>query len=143
LNAIAESFAPALTYQCHHLIGCIERDRRRQALALDHFRRAVDAIEQVRAGIVADEFKATFLRGKIMVYEDAIAACLDDGSPELIEEAFRLVESSKSRALADLLARYARSSPETGSQSQERGVHDETWARLLQLIADLNWYNSQ
>lgn len=143
LDTTAGLFAHAVTYRCHHLLGRIERDRRRPDLALDHFRRAVESIEQVRGGIAADEFKATFLRDKIMVYEDAIAACLDEGSPKRVEEAFRLVESSKSRALADLLARYARSRPETGSQSQERGPQGETRARLLRLIEELNWYNSQ
>src|SRR5205085_1852670 len=108
LTAVEGLFAPAIAYQCHHLMGCIERDRKRRKPALASFRRAVDTIEQMRGGIVADEFKATFLRDKMHAYEDAIAACLDAGDNELIEEAFRLVESSKSRALADLMARYAR-----------------------------------
>ena len=142
LRTIENLFAPGLTYQCHHLIGRIERDRRRRRFALDSFRRAVEAIEQMRGRVAADEFKATFLRDKIGVYEDAIAACLDEGSSELIEEAFRLVESSKSRALADLLARYARS-PATGSGSHKRGINEETRERLSKLIEDLNWYSSQ
>lgn len=142
LRQIESLFAPGVVYQCHHLIGRIERDRRRRSFALASFRRAVDAIERMRGGVAADEFKATFLRDKIGAYEDTIAACLDEGSPELIDEAFRLVESSKSRALADLLARYARR-PETGSGSRTRDIGDETRARLLKLIEDLNWYSSQ
>jgi CHAT domain-containing protein/tetratricopeptide (TPR) repeat protein len=140
LRQIEGLFAPGIAYQCHHLIGRIERDRGRGTLALDSFRRGVELIEQMRSGVAADAFKATFLRDKIGVYEDAIAACLDEGTPELIDEAFRLVESSKSRSLADLLARYARR-PETGVR--KRGIGDETRARLFKLIEDLNWYGSQ
>jgi CHAT domain-containing protein len=137
LAAVEGLFAPALVYQCHHLIGCVERARKRRKPALNRFRHAVAAIEQVRGGIVADEFKATFLRDKMHVYEDAIAACLDDGDGALITEAFRLVESSKSRALADLMARYARESE--GATTLKAASRE----RLAKLLEDLNWYSSQ
>jgi CHAT domain-containing protein len=143
LKTVEGLFCPGVVYQCHHLIGRIERDRKRGAAALDNFRRAVANIEMLRGGIAADEFKATFLRDKIEAYEDAISACLDEGKDELIEEAFKLVESSKSRALADLLARYVRDIPESGSQSQFQGAKPDTRARLAKLIEDLNWYSSQ
>ncbi|MEW6206840.1 MAG: CHAT domain-containing tetratricopeptide repeat protein [Acidobacteriota bacterium] len=139
LRAVEGSFASSLVYRCHHLIGHIERRRGRRGRALENFRRAAEVIEQMRGGIISDEFKATFLRDKMEVYEDAISACLDEGSEVLIEEAFRLVESSKSRALADLLARYLRDS----IQSTQRSPEAETRARLLKLIEDLNWYNSR
>jgi tetratricopeptide (TPR) repeat protein len=139
LELVKGLFAPEVVYRCHHLIGQIARDRNRHGAARESFRSAVDAIEQLRGGLAADEFKATFLRDKIDVYEDAIAACLDDGSDELLAEAFRLVEMSKSRALADLLARYAR-----GTQvGLARGLQSESRAKLAKLIDDLNWYSSQ
>jgi CHAT domain-containing protein/tetratricopeptide (TPR) repeat protein len=139
LRTVEGSFASSLVYKCHHLIGHIERKRGRRGGALENFRRAAEVIEQMRGGIVSDEFKATFLRDKMEVYEDAISACLDEGSEALIEEAFRLVESSKSRALADLLARYLRDSIPQTEQSPEAEIR----GRLLKLIEDLNWYNSR
>jgi CHAT domain-containing protein len=139
LKTVEGSFAPSITYQCHHLIGCVDRDRRRKQSALDNFRRAVETVEQMRGGIAADEFKVSFLNDKINIYEDAIAACLDEGSGELIEEAFRLVESSKSRSLADLIARYVRDGAESAQTEAGEG---ETRARLSKLIEDLNWYSS-
>jgi tetratricopeptide (TPR) repeat protein len=142
LKSLEGLFCPAVVYQCHHLIGRVERARKRGSFALDNFRRAVATIETMRGGIAADEFKATFLHDKIEAYEDAIAACLDGGD-ELVEEAFRLVESSKSRALADLLARYASDIPGTGSGSQVGGGEPDARARLAKLIQDLNWYSSQ
>jgi CHAT domain-containing protein len=135
--------APAVAYQCHHLIGVIERARGRSHPALESFRRAVETVERMRGGIAADEFKASFLRDKIEVYEDAIAACLDRGDQAHIDEAFRLVESSKSRALADLLARYLRGSVDQTERPGSKGLEAETRARLLKLVEDLNWYSSQ
>jgi CHAT domain-containing protein len=140
LKAVEGLSAHAIIYQCHHLIGRIEHDRKRSASALQSFRSAVEVIEKMRGGIAADEFKATFLNDKIPAYEDAIAACLDEASDEMIQEAFRLVESSKSRALADLLARYAR---ESGDRDFGDGLSSETRERLSRLIEDLNWYSSQ
>lgn len=136
----------AVAYQCHHLIGRIQRHRNQGTEALESFRRAVQIIEAMRGGIAADEFKATFLHDKISAYEDAVAVCLDNvdkvdnASEEFIEEAFRLVESSKSRALADLLGRYVRGSSEDPAKS---GLAPETSERLAKLIEDLNWYSSQ
>ncbi len=141
LRTVEGSFASGLVYQCHHLMGRIERDRGRRARALESFRQAAEIIEQMRGGIISDEFKATFLRDKMEVYEDAISACLDEESEALVEEAFRLVESSKSRALADLLARYLRDA--LPDSTTERSPEAETKARLLRLIEDLNWYNSR
>jgi CHAT domain-containing protein len=136
-------FAPGIEYQCHHLIGKIEKDRGRSNKALERFRSAVAIVEQMRGGIAADEFKATFLRDKIEVYEDAINACLDEGSQDRVEEAFRLVESSKSRALADLLARYLRSSAEVPAPGRGQNIQEDVRTQLLKLIEDLNWYSSR
>jgi len=139
LKSVKGLSAHSIEYQCHHVIGCIERDRKRNAFALASFRKAIEIIEKVRGGIAADEFKATFLHDKIPAYEDAISACLDDGRDELIDEAFRLVEASKSRALADLLARYVRGS----AHKDTKGLAPEAREKLSRLIEDLNWYSSQ
>ena len=137
LAAAGPGLASAIVYRCHHLIGAVERERGRGKEALASFRRAVETVEHMRGQVVADEFKATFLGDKIEVYEDAIAACLDQGGEALLIEAFRLVESSKSRALADLLARYLRDTASTAE-----GPATDQRARLLKLIEDLNWYSS-
>jgi len=141
LRTIGNIFAPGVTYQCEHLIGRIECDRNNRRIALECFRRAVESIERMRGGVVVDEFKASFLGDKIGVFEDAISACLDDGDPALIDEAFRLVESSKSRALADLLARYTSAS--FGRPKNEPDKTAENRARLSKLLEDLNWYTAQ
>ena len=140
LRLIASKFAPAVAYLCHNLIGKIARDDGRAAAALESFSRSVEIVEQMRGGIAADEFKATFLGDKIEVYEDAICACLDEGSSSSIEEAFRLVESAKSRGLADLLARYLRETE--APRSAKPKAQDDSRAKLVKLIEELNWYSS-
>lgn len=131
LSSVEGLMADGVAYQCHHLMGLIERDRGRGRQALESFRRATQLLERMRGRIAADEFKATFLSDKLKIYEDAIVACLDEGNPHSLAEAFRLVEASKSRALADLLARYVR-----------RGRNSKIGQQLARLIEDLNWYSS-
>jgi CHAT domain-containing protein len=143
LSRVEGLFAPQVVYQCHQVIGKVERDRGRSAPARTSFRNAVAAVETMRGGIAAAEFKSTFLQDKIEVYEDAITACLAEGSLESVEEAFRLVESSKSRALADLLARFARSKGRSAGKKKAGGAAESTRTRLRKLIEDLNWYGSQ
>ena len=140
LRSIAGAFAPSIVYSCHSLIGRIARDRGQAGAALASFRRAVETVDRMRGGIAADEFKATFLGDKIEVYEDAIRACLDEGSESSIQEAFTLVEAAKSRGLADLLARYLRESGVPRRHRQTMTGEDRT--RLVKLIEELNWYSS-
>lgn len=136
LRDIKGLYAQSLEYQCHHLIGRMDRDAGKPRQALARFRTAVEKIESLRGGIAADEFKSSFLRDKIEVYEDAIAAYLGRKSFESLEEAFKLVEASKSRTLADLLVRYAQGRGKTRVSARHR-------EQLSRLIADLNWYNAR
>jgi CHAT domain-containing protein len=143
LRSVEGWFAPSVVYASHHLIGKLENDAGRTTNALDRFRRAVEVVEQMRGGIVADEFKATFLGDKIELYEDAISACLDKGGNRYVEEAFRLVESSKSRSLADLLSRYLREHRPPSNKSSRKSADYRNRERLIKAIEDLNWYSSQ
>lgn len=139
LGEVKNKFAPAVAYMAHHLIGKTERALGHARRARESFRRAVDIVEQMRGGIAADDFKATFLGDKLEVYEDAIRACLDEASAASIDEAFRLVELAKSRGLADLLARYLR---ESSSRRSRPSKKDDAREKLVKLIEELNWYSS-
>lgn len=140
LATVDGMLAPGINYECYHLLGRIQRDHNRSGRALNYFRRSVEAVEQMREWIVADEFKARFLQDKAQIYEDAIAACLDHRNGALAREAFRLVESSKSRALAELLSRHARESNGAGPAAERSS---RTGERLLKLTEELNWHISQ
>jgi CHAT domain-containing protein len=138
LKSLEGIFAPGVSYKCHHLLGRAQLSLGRRGQALASFRKAIDIVEQIRGGIASDDFKATFLSDKIQVYEDAIGLSLEDGSERGLEEAFRLVEQSKSRALADLLARYIREA----DQGSEARPGAEVRRRFSKLIEDMNWYSS-
>lgn len=144
-DGLSGIFAPGLAYRCHHLTGRIHAQRGQEEMALESFRRSVEIVEQLRGGIAADEFKGAFLTDKLDVYEDSVRLCLDaaekSGKTGLMEEAFRLVELSKSRALADLVARYLRGAEKESAKSPKTKL-EETRARLLQSIEELNWYSS-
>ena len=77
LKGVEHAPEPTINYQCQHLIGRVHRDRGERSRAIERFRQAVETVERMRGGVVADELKASFLRDKIGVYEDAITACLD------------------------------------------------------------------
>ncbi len=141
LRSIENHIAPTIAYQCHHLLGKIARDKQQNHAALESFHRAIEIIEPLRGAVAADEFKASFLRDKIEVYEDAISACLDEGGKHFLEEAFRLVESSKSRALADLLSRYLRDAKPGNVKPSSR--EKEAREKLFKLLENLNWYSAQ
>lgn len=140
LDTVEGMIAPGINHECYHLLGRIQRDRNRPDRALDCFRQSVEAIEQMREWIAADELKARFLEDKAQIYEDAIGACLDRRNRALEREAFRLVESSKSRALAELLVRYSRESGDAGTRDEGSLRGGE---QLLKLTEDLNWHISQ
>ncbi|MEW6731271.1 MAG: CHAT domain-containing protein [Acidobacteriota bacterium] len=106
LRAIKNKCALWLKYQLYYLLGEIELATRRDNLALQSFRRAIECIEQMRSNIGADEFKAAFIKDKLRVYEDAAQLCLTLDTPVFLEEAFYHIEAAKSRTLADLIASY-------------------------------------
>lgn len=69
--------------------------------ALDFYRKAVDAIESLRATINTEASRIGFVGNKQKVYHQMVAALYSDGQ---YTSAFEYVERSKSRALVDLLA---------------------------------------
>ncbi len=120
-----------LVWQAHHLLGRIASERGNRQTALAEFRQAVALIESASLRI-ADDFKSSFLDDKLTVYEDAISAYLDEGDDNSIAAAFRLVEASKSRALADLLRRVPPALSKRGNSA--------TRLKFLQLLEELHWY---
>ena len=73
--------------------------------AVEHYQRAIETIERVRAKLGGEEEKAGFFQDKVEVYKKLIALLLN---PRLqnsnIAEAFRYSERARARAFLDLLA---------------------------------------
>ncbi|MBN2004703.1 MAG: CHAT domain-containing protein [Anaerolineae bacterium] len=91
---------PTLTYQSHHILGCLARTHGDLAEALAEYDLAIEALEQLRGRLMV-EFRADFLEDKQAVYEEVVDLCLDMDRPQ---EGLEYAERAKSRALLDLLA---------------------------------------
>ncbi|RMG55320.1 MAG: CHAT domain-containing protein, partial [Acidobacteria bacterium] len=95
---------PWLQYQCWALLGKALERMGRPRRAYQSYLRAIAYLEELHHHIRVDEFKRLFLKDKLAVYEDLVELCLREGTEEKAEEAFRYLESAKSRALVDQLA---------------------------------------
>jgi tetratricopeptide (TPR) repeat protein len=124
--------APWLKYQCHHLKGQLSADAGDTTKAYAGYALAIKYIEQLRGQIRVDEFKTTFLKDKLRVYEDMVELCLRSGSEDNLREAFAYVEAAKSRTLVDLLSSTAKAK----ATSEHREWH-ERWDQLRE---ELDWF---
>ena len=85
-----------------------ERDRRLEA--------AIAEADRLRSQVVADELQAAFQRDKAALYERLAKSLLDRGAPEA---AFEVVESARSRVLAERLAAGIVEADRAGADSAE------------------------
>ncbi|MEA3334465.1 MAG: CHAT domain-containing tetratricopeptide repeat protein [Chloroflexota bacterium] len=95
-----ENNIPALQYQGHHLRGLAAAKQGRLEDAIDEYKKAIAALEQLRGRIMI-EFRADFQGDKQAVYEELVDLGLENQQPELSLE---YAERAKSRALIDMLA---------------------------------------
>lgn len=83
------------------LKGRMLRYKGNRAEALSFFLKGVETLEQERGKLQDDAARGSFLEDKMSVYYEAIKELLDQGRQG---EAFDLMERSRSRTMADLLA---------------------------------------
>ena len=127
--------APILSYQAHFLLGQIEQAEGNLAAAYEAYQRARADLESLRGSLGRDELKISFMKNKTELYERLVEICLNENftgaSPE---EAFRYIELSKSRSLAELIFEQGRALPEV-APGQSELVH-----KIRDLREELNWY---
>lgn len=100
-ESLAKELAiPDLMIRSAHLLGLVASSEARLEVAESKFRQAIDSLENVRASLNVDEFKAAYFGNKLEVYNDLIALLLNQ---QRFADAFHFVERSKARALLDLL----------------------------------------
>jgi CHAT domain-containing protein/Tfp pilus assembly protein PilF len=108
--------------------------------ALEHYQRAIEAIEKVRIGLGSDEDKAGFFQDKVRIYKELIALLLDpqlrDATPHHAAEAFNYNERARARAFFDLLAE-ASVNPEQDAAPTLLKQREELRGRINQLSAKL------
>ena len=99
--AIGESHHVAsLTYACHHLIGCLAIRTGDTQAGLEAIDQAIQDVEKL-CGRLMVEYRSGFVEDKGVIYEDAVALCLELDQPG---RGLEYAERAKSRALLELLA---------------------------------------
>jgi CHAT domain-containing protein len=124
--------SPLLQYQAEFLMGEIERASAKAEEAYQSYRRAREAIEQVRGKLRGEELKIAFFQNKLEVYENLVDLCLR--RPDSLEEAFGYIEQAKSRALMDLLSQsvHVPTAADPGQSELVRSIRN--------FREELNWY---
>jgi len=132
-RAILEKIdSPLLLYQAEFLMGEIARASGQPQPAYESYRRAREAVEQVRGKLRGEELKIAFFQNKLEVYENLVDLCLRRSNG--FEEAFGYIEQAKSRALMDLLRQsvHVPAAADSGQSELVRSIRN--------LREELNWY---
>ena len=101
IEAARVNMRSSLESRAHHSLGRYYQARGELEQALDEFRAGVDCLEHARTLVTIEEFHVAFLKDKIAVYDDLVAALLTRGLRGDIVEALDCVERSKSRLLLE------------------------------------------
>ena len=116
---------PQIIERAYTGLGLVAVARGETAAAETHFRKAIAVTEELRAPLPGEEFKTAFFANKLVPYIELVRICLASGDTRLAE-ALMLVESARSRALADSLGGENLVAP-----------RDAFEARLLEQISEL------
>jgi CHAT domain-containing protein/Tfp pilus assembly protein PilF len=122
---------PAVNYRLNSRLGHLRRLQGRDREAQMHLDSALAQIEQLRGHLAQEALRTSFLRDKIVAYEDLIELHLTRGDAESLRQAFDVAERAKSRTLVDLLTGVITS---RGAVSVDPALA----ARLQSLQADLS-----
>ncbi len=126
---------PVLRSQAHHLMGRIQVAMARPAEAHACYEEARKLLEELRGGLGREELRISFMKNRLVVYEELVELCLAGKTTQQIEEAFRHIEQSKSRSLRDLMF-------DAGSEFHLASRVDPTLIGKAQdLRAEINWYS--
>ena len=136
LEAGESTGLPWMLYESHAALGrAYRQDQPDQART--QYAQAIEALERTRMSLRPEELKTAFIGNKLDVYGDMISLCIDQGTEEGFEEAFRYVERSKSQALLDMLAGEVKL-----TSSDTEGADAKLADRLHKLREELDSYYS-
>ncbi len=126
---------PQVAQRCHTSLGLLARTRGDHRRAEAAFCRAIALVEELRAPLPAEEFRASFVANKLVPYAELARLCLDQGRPA---QALGYVERARSRALLDVLGGVV-GAPPRPRDSFEAGL----LKRVAELREELNWLYTQ
>ena len=126
---------PVLRSQAHHLMGRIHVAMARPDEAHACYEEARKLLEELRGGLSREELRISFMKNRLIIYEELVELCLASKTTEQIEEAFQHIEQSKSRSLRDLMFN-------AGSEFRLTSRLDPTLIGKVQnLRVEINWYS--
>jgi CHAT domain-containing protein len=127
-----DTLRSSLESRAHHALGRHHARNGATDAALNEFRAGVACLEQARTLVTIEEFHVAFLRDKLAVYEDLVAALLTRGLRADVIEALDCVERSKSRLLLERVQSAHDAGTRTGATPDP-----ELTDRLARLRAEL------
>ena len=126
---------PVLHSQAHHLMGRILVAMAHPSEAHACYEEARKLLEELRGGLSREELRISFMRNRLVVYEELVELCLAGKTVRQTEEAFQHIEQSKSRGLRDLMLN-------AGSEFHlTSGIDNPALTgKVQELRADIHWY---
>lgn len=131
---------PQVAQRCVTSLGLLAMALGDGEAAEAHFKQAVALIEDLRAPLLAEEFRTAFVADKLTPYAKLVRLCLDEGGAERVAEALGYVERARSRALVDMLSGAL--PMQLGGKPRD-DFEAGLLARLEGLREELNWFYSQ
>lgn len=125
-----------------HLRSKVRRRLGRRAQALADLRAAVSAVEKIRGSLQAGRFRTAFVGDRTAVYQDLVAALVEEPTPESTAAAFHAVEQAKARSLLDVVS-GALDRDVVSDAEDEDPVTRALAERVRRLRRDLNALYSQ
>jgi len=129
---------PEIVHACYTSLGLLAAALNDDVAAEALFERAIVVIEDLRAPLPSEEFRAAFSANKLVPYGELVRLYLGRDTPAATVAALRAVERARARALLDLVG---------GALDVRAASDDPRDAELLRQIEelreDLNWLYSQ
>jgi len=98
-------------------MGSSYKGLKKYSEAVNYYIMSIDALEEIRGELKAEEHKTSFMGEKMEVYEELIEILIDMGR---YDEAYNYMERSRSRAFLDLLASARFSSKKAMDKETQR-----------------------
>lgn len=102
-----EISVPKIIWEAHAGLGTGYEEAGNYSEAMTHYKASVEAIENIRGGLLSEEQKLSFLENKIETYKKVQGLLFklyqEDQTKGFAEEAFEYAERAKARSLLDLL----------------------------------------
>ncbi|HSK73052.1 MAG TPA: hypothetical protein VK892_15240, partial [Pyrinomonadaceae bacterium] len=132
---------PVLAQAAQTSLGKLFAARKNYRKAENHFKKAVNTIETLRAPLPAEEFRMAFLADKLAPFENLAKVYLAENKTE---KAFLTIEKARARSLTETLQSLEEENQNLENEKLENSPQNKELAeKLLSLREELNWFYSR